>query len=930
MEIYNALQLKKGAKADYTRMFTVSQPLQFLPLKEKDAEWAAWNMDWLEWQGLKQIRENARRLMKNYKLAAGIIDKSDYIIEENNEMKDIVEQLASNDEMESLELKFYPIIPNVINTLVSEFSKRDKRVTFRAVDEYTHNEIMERKRADIENVLVRYAEARLLNEMIAQGLDPEDPEVQEMMKQKMQPENLKALPEIQDFYSKKYQVIGEQWASKQHLIDEERFKIDELEEEAFRDKLITDREFWHFMMYEDDYDVELWNPVLTFYHKSPKERYISNAYFVGHIEIMTVADVINAYGWKMTEEQLYSLQNKFNAHAPGYNIGGYQNDGTFYDASKSHDWNVNRPSLEYRQLMSSRNFAHSGNDIIAWILNESEDSHFFSDSNMLRVTTAYWQSQLKVGHLTKIHEDGRVETAIVTEEYEITDKPVYNTSLMMNKTPQNLVFGEHIEWVWINQVWGGIKIGPNIPTMYGTDNSSGISPIYLGINQNHIRPLKFQFKGDHTLYGCKLPVEGRVFSDRNTKSVSMVDLLKPFQIGYNIVNNQISDILIDEIGTVVLLDQNTLPRHSLGEDWGKGNLAKAYVAMKDFSMLPLDTSITNTENALNFQHFQQLDLSQTQRLLSRIQLANFFKQQAFEQVGVSPQRMAQPIGQKISATEVEQIQVGSYTQTEMHFVEHSDHLMPRVHQMRTNLAQWYHSNKPSVKLQLLTSLDERVNFEINGEDLMLTDIHVYCTTKANHRRILEQMKKIAVENNTTGASIYDLGKILQADSIGTLNTALKIAADKLRAEQEAQMQHAEKLQQMQHEQAIMEKQMEQDYEAREAEKERRKDVLVAEIRASGYGAMLDINNNQQSDFIDNMVKLKQTQYYQDTINIQKEKVNMTREHQIQKLNDKREERELKRELKEKDLEIARENKNRYDFMSTVKKKNPDKKTKKKS
>jgi hypothetical protein len=84
--------------------------------------------------------------------------------------------------------------------------------------------------------------------------------------------------------------------------------------------------------------------------------------------------------------------------------------------------------------------------------------------------------------------------------------------------------------------------------------------------------------------------------------------MKPFQIGYNIVNNQIADILVDELGTVIMLDQNALPRHSLGEDWGKNNLAKAYVAMKDFQMLPLDTSITNTENALNFQHYQVLNL----------------------------------------------------------------------------------------------------------------------------------------------------------------------------------------------------------------------------------------------------------------------------------------------------------------------------------
>lgn len=927
MKIYNALDLKKGARADYTRMFSVSQPLQFISKKEKDEEWAAWNMDWLEWQGVKQIRGNARRLLKNYKLAEGIIDRKDYIPEENNEMRDIVEQLAQEDEMESLELKFYPIIPNIVNTLVAEFAKRDKNISFRAVDEYTHNEILERKRADIEHVLVKQAESKLLASLIEQGLDPDDPEVNKMVQEHLNPENLKTLPEIQEFYNKDYEVIGEKWASKQHLIDEERFKMDELEEMAFKDKLTTDREFWHFLMYEDDYEIEVWNPLYTFYHKSPRRRYISNANFVGHIEVMTAADVINLHGWKMNEDQLLALQERFLTDTPGYNIGGYQNDGTFYDATKSHAWNTGRPSLEYRQMISGRNFSQTNRDVIGEILNESEDGGYFGDTNLFRVTTGYWQSQMKVGHLTKILENGAVETAIITEDYKVTDKPVYNKSLISNETPQNLVFGEHIEWVWINQSWGGVKIGPNAPTLYGTDNALGVNPIYIGVNGNRIKPLKFQFRGDSTLYGSKLPVEGRVFSDRNTRSTSLVDKLKPYQIGFNIVNNQISDILVDEIGTVLLLDQNALPQHSLGEDWGKGNLAKAYVAMKDFSMLPLDTSITNTENALNFQHFQQLDLSQTQRLLSRIQLAQFFKQQAFEQVGVSPQRMAQPIGQKVTATEVEQVQAGSYAQTEMHFVEHCDHLMPRVHKMRTDLAQWYHSTNPSVRLQMVTSNDERVNMEINGTDLLNYDINVYATAKANYRKILEQMKQLAINNNTTGASLYDLGNLMQTTSIGGLNTVLKQAEDKMRADQEAKMAHEERMQQMINEQATREKQMEQDYEALEAEKERRKDILVAEIRASGYGAMQDFNQNQQSDFLDNMEKLKQTEQYQQTIDVQRSKVTQNQLQHTDKLRDKQEERNLKRELKQMDMAIAKENKNQYDIKASQKKSKKDDKKK---
>jgi len=913
MKIYNALDLKKGKKAETKRLWAVSQPLQFIPKKEKDTDWCAWNMDWLEWNGIKQIRRNARRLMKNYKLAKGLIDKTDYIVEEDNEMLEIVDQLAIDDEAPALDLKFYPIIPNVINTLVAEFAKRNSRVSFRAVDEFTHNEIMEAKRAEIESALVKQAELKLLSKMIEQGMDPQDPEVAKMMQEQLSLDNIKTLPEINEFFSKDYEVIAEKWASKQMIIDEQRFRMDELEEMAFRDSLITDREFWHFKMLEDDYIPEVWNPVLTFYNKSPNCRYISDGNWVGKLDMMTVPDVIDHYGWLMNEEQLASLQQYYPISAAGYPITGYQNDGTYYDATKSYDWNVGSPSLNYRQLTSMRdNFINNGSDIVSWVLGESEDYGTEWVTNMMRVTTAYWKSQRKVGHLTKIDETGAVTTDIVSEEYTITDKPIYNNELIKNKNTSTLVFGEHIEWIWINQVWGGVKIGPNAPTFLGAE-TNGINPIYLGINQNHIAPLKYQFKGENTLYGCKLPVEGKIFSDRNTRSTSLVDMMKPFQIGYNIVNNQIADILVDEIGTVVMIDQNTLPKHSLGEDWGKGNLAKAYVAMKDFSMLPLDTSITNTENALNFQHFQQLDLSQTGRLMSRVQLAQFFKQQAFEVVGVNPQRLGQQIGQTETATGIEQAVSGSYAQTEMYFIEHSDYLMPRVHEMRTDLAQFYHSTKPSVRLQHMTSNDERVNFEINGTDLLLRDINVYCSTKANHRKILEQMKQLAASNNTTGASIYDLGEIIQSDSMATLTTALKRIEDKGMQKAQEQRQHEQQMMEMQAQQAEKQKAMELDFKEREAEKERRKDILVAEIRASGYGAMQDLNQNQQSDFIDNIEKLKKTEQYQETINLQREKASDRRNEQYEKLNLKREELALKRDMKNKDLEIARENKNQYDI-----------------
>jgi hypothetical protein len=915
MQIINAIQAKNGAKTTQNKLGSITQPLQFLPKSEKDQEWAAWNLDWLEWQGLKQLRRNARRLMKNYKLAKGIIDKTDYIVEEDNDYRDIVEVLTKED-VSALELKFYPIIPNVINVLVGEFAKRSTKLTYRAVDDFSYNEMLEQKRAMVEEVLLSDAQMKITQALVAQGMDPESPEFQ----QETSPEKLKSLPEIEKFFKKDYQSMTEQWAAHQHRVDVERFKMDELEERGFRDMLITDREFWHMKMMEDDYEIELWNPALTFYHKSPDARYISQGNWVGKTDMMTVSDVIDKFGYLMTQDQLEALENVYPIRSAGYTIGGLQNDGSFYDGTKSHEWNTNMPSLAYRQYTTAMSgTVLDGGDIVAQIIAEGEDYYDQGTAYLLRVSTVYWKSQKKIGHLTKITDLGEVTTEIVTEEYKVTDKPIYDNRLFKNKTKDTLVYGEHLDWIWINEVWGGVKIGPNIPSFWGMNNPGGFSPIYLGIEKNNLGPLKFQFKGDNTLYGCKLPVEGAVFSDRNTKSTALIDLMKPYQIGYNIVNNQIADILVDELGTVIMLDQNSLPRHSLGEDWGKGNLAKAYVAMKNFQMLPLDTSITNTENPLNFQHFQKLDLSQTERLMSRIQLANHFKQQAFEVIGLNPQRMGQQLSQ-MTATGVEQAASASYAQTEVFFIQHCDYLMPRVHQMRTDLAQYYHSTNPSARLTYVTSADEKVNFQINGTELLLRDLNIFCSTTANHRAVLEQLKQLAMSNNTAGASIYDLGQIIQSDSIAQLNTVLKDSEAKQKQQKDQEMQQQ---QQMQQEQIASTEKQQQAMIQAEAEKQERQlqnNITVAEIRAAGYGAAVDVNENQMSDYADAMKEIRATEQYQEQTNLQREKdanrMTVDREKNIIE----REKIQAQRDIAEKQLQIAEVNKNKFDQKSSAKKK----------
>jgi hypothetical protein len=333
--------------------------------------------------------------------------------------------------------------------------------------------------------------------------------------------------------------------------------------------------------------------------------------------------------------------------------------------------------------------------------------------------------------------------------------------------------------------------------------------------------------------------------------------------------------------------------------------------MKDFQMLPLDTSITNTENGLNFQHYQVLNLEQTQRLMSRIQLSNYFKQQAFEVIGITPQRMGQTLSQE-TATGIEQSLNASYSQTEMYFVNHSEYLMPRVHQMRTDLAQYYNSTKPSLRLQYITSLDEKVNFEMNGTDLLARELNVFTSTKVNQRDITEKIRSLALSNNTTGASIYDLGNLIKADSLAEIDHTLKAVEEKVYKQREQEQQARQQEIQMTEKAQTERQESKQRFEAEQNALDRESNERISEIRAAVATGTQDVNANEQSDYID-------TLEYLDKKNAKEVDQSLARTREInkaasdqQKNNLKNKELMVRQNIAEKQLQVAAINKNKYD------------------
>lgn len=828
---------------DYN-MYTMT-PLQMLPKDEKDEDWKKWNLDWLERSGIRQLGHEARRLRKNYDLANGILDKSDYLIGPENDMSDMISTIAMENS-NNLPIKFYPIIPNIVNVLLGEFSKRDQRMIVKAVDETSINEAYEYKLKLVTDILVQNAVAKKQKQLQEMGLmDAKDPESQKKVQDELS--QAQALAEAETKF-KSFRGIAEQWANHIIQLDNDRFEMYQKESDAFRDMLVCDREFWHIRVKENDYDIELWNPINTFYHKSPDVYYISDGNYVGNIKIMSVPDVIDMYGSQMTEEQILDLKNHYRSlnNFPLVADAHRSQENWYTDFSKPYpksQTNVTWQKYLDGQVAKTMN----GQGGFAWhdLQGAARASLEFDiqGPGMVRVAEAYWKSQKRVGHLTWKKRDGTMIQDTIDEEYEVTEQPIYNTSLLKNKSKDNLVYGEHIDWIWINEVRWGVKINSSLSTYY-TRNYSDFEPIYIGGD-----PIPFQFKGRNNLYGCKLPVEGKIFSERNTHSSSIVDKMKPNQINYNIVNNQIVEMLADEIGNVLVLDQNMIPRNSMKGQWGPYNFPMFHQVMKDYQLAAIDPSIRNTENATNFSHFQTVDMTKTNQIMTRLELARHFKDEAYSLVGITPQRLGS-IAASETATGTTQAVNNSYAQTEPLFDQHMNHLMPRVRQMMVEAAQFICSSKKQNRLNYLNSDEENVFFDIQGDDLLLRDIHVYAKSTANVKALRDKLEALATQATSAGGSLVELAEVFTTQSPAEIISKLREAEDKRNQMIQGQQDHeAQIIEQKQQFEAEQEQKM-MDNENYWKDRLIQKDIYIAEIKALGYAKNNDINANEIPDALE--------------------------------------------------------------------------------
>jgi len=114
--------------------------------------------------------------------------------------------------------------------------------------------------------------------------------------------------------------------------------------------------------------------------------------------------------------------------------------------------------------------------------------------------------------------------------------------------------------------------------------------------------------------------------------------------------------------------------------------------------------------------------------------------------------------------------------------------------------------------------------------------------------------------------------------------------------------------------------LKREFEAEQNDLNRQTRLQEARIRSAGFGATVDINQNQQSDYMDALTQINKMGIENENITLQKEKeVNRMAENR-EKMNIEQQKINTQKDIANTQLQIARENKNKYDKKSNEKKK----------
>lgn len=804
-------------------------------------------MDYFANRAYAEYIKNKRTFVHNYDLVKGILKTEDFYEDEN--VKSFTDMLEADLDLPSY-VKHYSILTTPINELLGELTKRPDTYKVKAFDDDSQSEELEFKTQLMQEYIFAKAKEKILAE--AEGMDEE--EIQEA-----------TLKEIEDDLID-YTSQAEKWAN--HIITavKAEYNIKELSEEAFRDLLIAAREY--FEIYEDNsktgFNIKVLNPKNTWFLTTPDKKYISDpsgrgngAYAAGTVEVMELSEIIEAFP-ELTKEEIDHLRSGLE----DYGLINTRESNLTRSGVKpgigSIEYDTYDPLVLQTRMIIESDMKENNDDLKDWLGLTSNVSSF---GYKYVVVKAYWVSKKKIGELTYMDEiTGAPVTVLVDENYKPGSMP-----------------GEiSLVWGWVNQMYQGLKLGPDV---------------------YHMKPYKLL---------PYLPIIGTVFEQKNTQARSLVDMMKPFQVMYNVSINQLFELLKKEIGNVANINIRRIPRVKDGD--GQDDIDIWEMEARERGIIFDDDSPENTKAPVSNQSVaRNVDLTRTNEIQSRYNLAVQIKNECWGLIGMSQERMGD-ISASQTATGTNTAIQQSYSQTEPLFVAH-EYVMGQLYQAIVDAAQYIESQKPSSTVSYINSEGTSSFIRVTGNDIALRDLKVFMTNRPEDIRMFNEIRQLSQAIIQNGGTIYDVVELYSTQSVRELKRSFKKIKEKQeqmmeeqqaiqRQQVEQQQQQAAALLRSEEERAMIE--MENENYQNHLDRLNKKELAI--ISATGYGQVEGEDKN--NDGVIDALEISK-------INAEREKI--SKEHQIKLADIKAkfklgmEKLKVDRANQANDLAIAKEN-----------------------
>ena len=743
-------------------------PAQVLPLSRKNKSWRKKCVDFGDNHSMLHynlIRKSVFSMKINYDLLNGKIHMNDFKLLLNPYNID-ASFIPDN-------IQHYPVINSKLEVLHGE--EKDRNFDYRVIvtNPSAISEIEEEKNAQIN--------ARM-QQLIMDSSQSEEEFMQEAEK-------------LNDYFQYSYQDKREMQANflLNHYVKE--LDVNHLFHAGFEDAYTVGEELYLIDIVGGEPHIEKLDPMKVRVIRSGYDHEIENADMIIIEDYWSPGRVVDTYYDQLTKKDIEAIEN-----APDHMEGSYADAMDNIDPrygfvpNLSLDWTAGDSYINPNSLFDEV----ADTSLLPYDINGN-----------VRVLRVFWKSKRKIKKVKSYDpETGEEQFDFYDETYHC--KPE---------------LGEEEEIYWINQAWGGTKIG---------------SDIYVDMGP---RPIQYNRMSNPSK--CHFGIIGSIYAINGNKPFSLVDIMKPYAYLYDVIQDRLNKTLAKNMGKAIRLDFAKVPKGWTVDKW-MYYLSSHGIAVensynegdKGRATGVLAGSMNNATNGV-------IDASLGNEIQQYISLLEWISSKIGDLAGISRQREGQ-ISNRETVGGVERATLQSAHSTEWLFYMHES-VKKRVLECLLETAKICLKGRKK-KFEYILPDGFKQIIEIDGDLFADCDLGIMVDNSYGSQRLSQNLESLAqAALQTQILDFSTIMKIYSSMSLAEKQRTVELNERKIKEQQQQQFQQQMQMQQQELQQRAEAEKAKLDREYQMHQEKLENNLLVAQINSEAEKLRMSILNHDNDE-----------------------------------------------------------------------------------